>query len=103
MVVNTAFDMKPIGKIAFDKAELSSKQVAYSVVEAVKVNPESISWFSKAEVSDIRLAHEILLYPLKMSYFITIVLLGNLFEEPFVRTISALTVNGRHEDVEYPE
>lgn len=43
MIVNTALDMKPIGKVAFDKAELSSKQVAYSVVEAFKINAESIS------------------------------------------------------------
>lgn len=53
VVVNTASDIKPIGKVAFNKAELSSKQFVYSVVEAVQVNPESFSWFSKAEVLDI--------------------------------------------------
>ena len=43
MIIYTALDMISTGKVAFDKAELSSTQLRHSVIEASEVNPESIS------------------------------------------------------------
>ena len=59
MIIYTALDMISTGKVAFDKAELSSTQLGHSIIEASEVNPESISWGSKAEVLNIRLLHKI--------------------------------------------
>ena len=59
MIVNTALDMTSIRKVAFDKAELSNKQLGHSADKAVKVKPESAIWCLKAEVLNIRLAPQI--------------------------------------------
>jgi hypothetical protein len=59
MIVNTALDMISIGKVAFDKAELSNKLLGHWVDKAVRVNPKSVSWCLKAEVLNIRLASQL--------------------------------------------